>query len=397
MMALSSHAIERQAIGRQSTRAVRLRMFIKLALWPAVAFAVPQPATGQAAQAHAQLADLGGEPIIVGSIHRIKSTVYGDEQVLTVRLPRGYADNPGRTYPVLFSVDGGPDQDFELLAGIAAEAEFSTSFEPFILIGVKTTQRSKQLTPDVKRLQLARLKATFGDAMVPGGAAEFRDYLAKDVIPWVKRRYRTDRTIVTAASLGGLFVLDTFLERPEMFDDYIALTPSVWWDDGRIVDEAAKTLRSHKPSDRRLYLTMGDEGVGNRTGSWLSTLVKALESDAPKGLKWAFVDRSASEEHRTMALTGWLDAMRTLYLTPSRSGIPLPLIFDGGKIPAYTPTVRANLDKGKCTRAIAMPVTFEEKNRRARELFGMCLLMKPGADLTAGNMTEADLGRPANK
>lgn len=363
----------------------------------ALAIATPQPAASQTLREHAQLSDQEGDPIVVGSIHRIRSKVYGDEQVLTVRLPRGYAENPAKTYPVLFSIDGGPDQDFELLAGIAAEAELSTSFEPFILVGVKTNQRSKQFTPELKRLPLAQLKATFGEQMVPGGAATFRNYLAQDVMPWVKRRYRTDRTIVTAASLGGLFVLDTFLERPELFDDYVALTPSVWWDDGRIVDEAASKLKAHAASDRRLYLTMGDEGVGNRTGTWLSTLVRTLETSPPPGLRWAFVDRSASEEHRTMALISWLDAMRTLYLTPSRTGIPLPLIFEGGKAPAYTPAVRANLDKGKCTRAIAVPVTFEEKNRRSRELFGMCLLMKPGTKITAGNLTEADFGRPSSK
>lgn len=372
-------------------------MLLKLAPLLALGLAMPHPAIGQSSSEHAQLSDQEGEPIVIGSVHRISSKVYGDEQILSVRLPRGYAENPDKAYPVLFSVDGGPDQDFELLAGIAAEAEFSTSFEPFVLVGVKTKDRSKQLTPELKRLPLAQLKASFGDRMVPGGAAKFREYLAQDVIPWVKKRYRTDRTIVTAASLGGLFVLDTFLERPEMFDDYIALTPSVWWDDGRIVDDAAQKLRSHAPSDRRLYLTMGDEGVGNRTGVWLSTLVKALETNSPQGLKWAFVDRSTSEEHRTMALISWLDAMRTLYLTPSRTGIPLPLIFDGGKTPAYSPVARANLDKGPCSRSNAVPVTFEEKNRRANELFGMCLLMKPGAEITSGNMTEADFGRRASK
>jgi predicted alpha/beta superfamily hydrolase len=345
------------------------------------------------APVHAALADAEGEPIIVGSIHRIKSTVYGGEQIVTVRLPRGYADNPDKRYPVLFSVDGGPDQDFELLAGIAAEAEFSTSFEPFILIGVKTEDRYKQLTPKMTRLPLQRLKDNFGDRIAPGGADRFRDYLARDVLPWATARYRTERKILTAASLGGLFVLDTFLQRPEMFDDYIALTPSLWWDDGRIVDEAARELRRHRPSSRRIYFTMGDEGVGTKTGPWLAKLVDTFRKHAPQGVKWAFVDRSGSEEHRTMALTSWLDAMRTLYLTPSRTGMPLGLLYEGFKAPEYTPQVRANLDAGACTRANALPVTFDEKNRRARELYGMCVLMKPGSPITAGNFGPGDFGR----
>lgn len=352
-----------------------------------------QPVLAQATPEHAHLADPDGEPIVVGSVHRIRSSVYGSEQTVTVRLPRGYADNPERSYPVLFSVDGGPEQDFELLAGIAAEAEFSTSFEPFILIGVKTEDRYSQLTPAMTRLPLARLRENFGERMRPGGADTFRDYLQRDVIPWATGRYRTGRKILTAASLGGLFVLDTFLERPEMFDDYIALTPSLWWDDGRIVDEAARRLASHGPSDRRLYFTMGDEGVGNRTGEWLAALVRTFETSAPEGLKWAFVDRSGSEEHRTMAMIGWLDAMRTLYLTPARTGSPLTLIYPDFERPGYTPEARANLDSGACTRANALPVTFEEKNRRAAELYGMCLLMKPGSQITAGNFGPGDFGR----
>jgi predicted alpha/beta superfamily hydrolase len=345
---------------------------------------------------HAQLADPAGQPIVIGSIHKIKSSVYGDEQVLTVRLPRGYDENPKNRYPVVFSVDGGPDQDFELLAGIAAEAEFSTSFEPFILIGVQTADRYRQLTPRLSRLPLERLQENFGERMVPGGADKFREYLSLEVIPWATTRYRTGRKVLTAASLGGLFVIDTFLERPEMFDDYIGLTPSLWWDEGRIVDEAARKLARHGASDRRLYLTMGDEGVGNRMGGWLSKLVTTLETRAPKGLKWAFVDRSGSEEHRTMALISWLDAMRTLYLTPARSGSPLTLLYEGFEKRQYTAEVRANLDAGKCVHAIAQPVTFEEKNQRERELYGMCLLMKPGSKITAGNMGPKDFGRSAD-
>ena len=350
-------------------------------------------AMGMPLAEHAQLADPHGEPIVIGSIHRIRSSVYGDQQLLTVRLPRGYSDNPTKRYPIVFSVDGGPDQDFELLAGIAAEAEFSTSFEPFILVGINTADRTKQLTPPMTRLPPERLKENFGDRMVAGGAPRFREYLNRDVIPWATSRYRTDRKVLTAASLGGLFVLDTFLETPTMFDDYIALTPSLWWDEGRVVDEAAAKLARHAASDRRLYFTMGDESVGNRTGAWLSKLVVTFQNHSPKGLKWAFVDRSGTEEHRTMALISWLDAMRTFYLTPSRVGSPLSLIYEDFARPEYSAAARANLDAGRCTRAIAQPVTFEEKNGRASELYGMCVLMKPGTPITAGNLKQGDFGR----
>ncbi|MFK4002666.1 alpha/beta hydrolase [Qipengyuania sp. NPDC077563] len=355
------------------------------------------PAGAQDAAGHAVLADPEGVPIVIGSAHEIASSVYGETRLISVRLPRGYAENPGRHYPVVFSVDGGPDQDFELLSGIAAEAEFSTSFEPFILIGVRTDNRYAELTPPLERMNPQALAEVFGERMQPDGAPKFREFLARDVIPWATARYRTDRKVLTAASLGGLFVVDTLLERPAMFDDYIALTPSVWWDEGRVVDKAATKLAAQPASDRRIYITMGDEGVGNRSGEWLETLVSAFSSSAPEGMKWAFVDRSGSEEHRTMALTGWLDAFRTLYLTPARTGSPIPFLYHGGTPPAYTPAARANLDAGKCRPEIARPTDWVEKNAAPGAYYGWCLLMKPGASLTAGNFGPGDFGMPDKK
>jgi uncharacterized protein len=355
------------------------------------------PVVAQEAAEHAALADPAGEPIVIGSAHKIASSVYGETKLITVRLPRGYADNPERRYPVVFSVDGGPEQDFELLSGIAAEAEMSTSFDPFILIGVRTDNRYAQLTPPLERTEPKTLTDVFGDRMQPNGAPKFREFLARDVIPWATSRYRTGRKVLTAASLGGLFVVDTLLERPDMFDDYIALTPAVWWDDGRVVDEAAVKLAAQAPSDRRIYITMGDEGVGSRSGEWLETLISAFSSSAPEGMKWAFVDRSSSEEHRTMALMGWLDAFRTLYLTPARTGTPIPFLYDRGIAPSYTSAAKANIDAGACRHEIARPATWAEKNAAPAAYYGWCLLMKPGVSLTAGNFGPNDFGRPISE
>jgi hypothetical protein len=95
-----------------------------------------------------------------------------------------------------------------------------------------------------------------------------------------------------------------------------------------------------------------------------------------------------------MALISWLDAMRTLYLVPSRTGSPLSLIYEDFRKPEYSAAARENLDAGKCTHAIAHGVTFEEKNQGASELYGMCMLMKRGSTITAGNFEPRDFGRP---
>ena len=93
-----------------------------------------------------------------------------------------------------------------------------------------------------------------------------------------------------------------------------------------------------------------------------------------------------------MALISWLDAMRTLYLTPSRSGSPLSLIYDDFEKPGYSAEAQANLDIGKCSHETAKAVSFAEKNASTDKLYGMCVLMKPGSEITAGNFSAADFG-----
>ena len=95
-----------------------------------------------------------------------------------------------------------------------------------------------------------------------------------------------------------------------------------------------------------------------------------------------------------MALTGWLDAFRTLYLKPGRVGSPLPLLYHGGKLPEYTPQAKANIDAGPCRHEIAKPATWAEKNAAPGAFYGWCLLLKPGERLTAGNFEPGDFGLP---
>ena len=72
------------------------------------------------------------------------------------------------------------------------EADFSNSSEPFILIGVRTDNRYAELTPPLERMGPKRLTALFGDRVQPNGAPKFHEFLARDVIPWVTSRYRTN-------------------------------------------------------------------------------------------------------------------------------------------------------------------------------------------------------------
>jgi predicted alpha/beta superfamily hydrolase len=65
-----------------------------------------------------------------------------------------------------------------------------------------------------------------------GGADRFRDFLRDELKPFIDSRYRTTaESALIGESLAGLFVIETFLFEPTLFDSYIAADPSVWWNE----------------------------------------------------------------------------------------------------------------------------------------------------------------------
>jgi predicted alpha/beta superfamily hydrolase len=87
-----------------------------------------------------------GEPIMLGTSHRLPSAALGEARAINVRLPASYAASPERRYPVLYLLDGGADQDFPHIAGLAQHGEISGTFDEFILVGITTRRRIWELT-----------------------------------------------------------------------------------------------------------------------------------------------------------------------------------------------------------------------------------------------------------
>ena len=79
-----------------------------------------------------------------------------------------------------------------------------------------------------------------GRCPTSGGSAAYRRFLAEELKPWIAARYRTSgETALIGESLAGLFVVETFLKQPVLFDAYIAASPSLWWDDQSLARGAA--------------------------------------------------------------------------------------------------------------------------------------------------------------
>lgn len=333
---------------------------------------------GSGVGAQPAVAENKGQPLIIGEVYTLASKVMGADRRVVVRLPADYAASPGKRYNVVYVIDGGPEQDFPHLAGLVQSAEVNGTFVPFILVGIETVKRREEITPPVANP--APYVAELGAK--PGGSAKFRRFIAEEVKPWVEGRYRTSgRDGVIGESLAGLFVVETLFANPGLFDDFIAVSPSLWWDEMRYGREAAASLARIPAGQRRLYLTLADEGYLHEEG--VDRLVAALKARSPVGLQWLYVPQAATETHASIYHGAALDAFRAFYGTPARIYLPGPLL-SGRPVRERTKEELTRRER-ECTRETSRRTVPGATRTGHDALLYHCLLYDLGPVATEGN------------
>jgi len=189
---------------------------------------------------------VAAQDIIIGQRSSLHSKVLDEDRPYMVYLPASYEAKAGaaRSYPVLYLLDGGAH--FVASAGVIHHLSSSASavlrMPESIIIGLPNTKRTRDLTPSHTTGGL------YSDNS--GGSDTFLRFMKEELFPTIESRYRasTERTLV-GHSLGGLFALNAFLNEPELFRSYIAIDPSLWWDDQLLVrritqQRSVRNLRS---------------------------------------------------------------------------------------------------------------------------------------------------------
>ena len=243
-------------------------------------------------------------PIAIGETFTISSKALGEERRINVYRPPAWGEPDGAPRPVLYMPDGGLAEDFLHIAGLLQVSVGNGTMRPFILVGIENTERRRDMTGPTEVAEDRKI------APRVGGSAAFRQFIRDELMPAIDARYRTtpERAIV-GESLAGLFVVETLLTEPAMFDTYIAFDPSLWWNGGRMVLEAGPRLRAlplEKPTT--LYLaTSADGGLEEH----LPRLATAL-AGAPPALAWHH-EPMPEERHATIYHPAALRAFRTLF------------------------------------------------------------------------------------
>jgi predicted alpha/beta superfamily hydrolase len=255
----------------------------------------------------------GGEkkdtsPLVIGETFTIDSKVLGESRRINVYCPPGYAEAPDAHFPVLYMPDGGMAEDFLHVAGLVQVCVGNGTMRPFLLVGIENTERRRDLTGPTENANDKKI------APRVGGSKAFRGFIRQELMPQVKARYRTSKeTAVVGESLAGLFVVETFLLEPDLFDTYMAFDPSLWWNNQKLVNDAAGRLRAWPKLDRTLYFASSDEKDLAEITQKLATI---LARDAPPSVHWHY-EKMPEEQHSTIFHPAALKAFRAVLKPPT--------------------------------------------------------------------------------
>ena len=235
----------------------------------------------------------------------IKSTVLGEDRIILVRTPVGYETNKV-SYPVLYMTDGDAH-----MGHTASTVEFLTQngrISDLIVVGVTNTDRTRDLTP-VKSSN----KNAAGELQFPtsGGADNFLKFFETELIPQIEKEYRTQPYRIFAGhSLGGLFAIHAMITKPGLFNSYIAVSPSLQWENNEELKRVETYLKNQKESNVTLFASIGNEpgAIGEAFDKFKDMLAKSNI----KGFEWQ-AERMADEDHGSVVLRSHYFGLRKVY------------------------------------------------------------------------------------
>ncbi len=193
-------------------------------------------------------------PILLGEQRSVYSNHLAQTLSVNIYLPASYQSKPKQAYPVIYLLDGGLEQDFIHTAGIIQFGTFDwiKMLPESILVGIENQDRKRDFTPHSKDVR------DQNDFPTQGGAPQFTQFITQDLLPLIEQKYRTQapRTLI-GQSLGGLFASHLLHSSPNVFDHYIIISPSLWWDEYALLKKDF-----NQPFDKvgSVYIAVGKEG-----------------------------------------------------------------------------------------------------------------------------------------
>ena len=238
--------------------------------------------------------------VVIGFERVLQSRILEEDRELMIALPDGYEAGETKAYSLFIVLDA--RGNFNATASMLQNLARARVVPPMIVVGIKNTNRWRDLTP------------VFWNGMdVPGtgGGDDFMSFLKSELIPYVESNWRTNGfRVFSGHSLGGLTALNILFEQPELLDAYIAISPSLEWGDGFMLDRYRKCLDQNPVLDKLLHMSIGDEQLERIN---YDRMVDLLRERTPQGFLWTSEIFEQDDDHMSMRITGQLAGIRWVF------------------------------------------------------------------------------------
>lgn len=252
-------------------------------------------------------------PFVLGEIDVLQSTILNEKRTLNIYLPEGYNASDSTRYPVIYLLDGSANEDFIHIAGLVQFESFEWIHElpKSIVVGIATVDRRRDFTFPTTISEDKKLYPTTGHS------DKFINFLERELQPFINRKFKTAsvKTII-GESLGGLLATEILIERPALFNKYIIVSPSLWWNNGSLLSQRFDKLNDSSMQQTDIYIGVGKEGltptaiprVMEVDANVLADKIRAVKSKSVNVL----FDYLSQENHATIMHQAVLNAFRQM-------------------------------------------------------------------------------------
>ncbi|MGE0050872.1 MAG: alpha/beta hydrolase [Arcobacter sp.] len=209
------------------------------------------------------------------------------EQKYLIQVYKPKTKEPKNGYDVVYILDGNATFPYaSIMAQVIDNMSYRTKKTPPIIVAIGYASkdlfdikaRSYDYTPPYKG-ELKILANRGSSEYLQGGAEKFYNFLQNELKPIIEGNYpiNTKKQTLFGHSYGGLFTLYAFLNHSEDFQNFIAASPSIWWNDFNILKEL-KNKKFKIKNPKKLYLSVGEIENKGKNPSDIETFASYLKN-----------------------------------------------------------------------------------------------------------------------
>ena len=233
---------------------------------------------------------------VIGEKISFESNVLNERRTIVVIPPFNYKDRPDEKYPIVYVLDPGNNL-FATFGIVNYYSDMLKIMPRSIIVGIVSSDREKDYLPAPSKEQ-----------PTGGGADKFLRFINSELVTSIDSTYpaNSERCII-GHSAGGLFAIDALENQPDLFNSFICIDPSLWYDNQLSVKAMPEFLKNYKGIKKSIFISLSNE-----KGMGVFPFIDALEKYAPEGLKWDYIHYK-NETHNSLGFKSICAGFEMIY------------------------------------------------------------------------------------